>query len=130
MPRGWLRNRRAVRYAWRLTTSRDVERLAAVPVGLNPPARRRKIPEADQADLPSPDPFAKIFLFPLYPNHLYIHRHPVPQRGVGHRHERWGGMRWTRQRPRARGIAGRNLRERSPGAQTNGAVADGEVVWS
>jgi pfkB family carbohydrate kinase len=23
---------------------------------------------------------------------------PVPQRGVGHRHERWDGMRWTRQR--------------------------------
>jgi len=25
-------------------------------------------------------------------------RYPVPQRGVGHRHERWDRMRWTRQR--------------------------------
>jgi hypothetical protein len=24
-------------------------------------------------------------------------RRPVPRRGVGHRHERWDGMRWTRQ---------------------------------
>ena len=27
---------------------------------------------------------------------------PARERGVGHRHERWGGMRWT-QRRRARG---------------------------
>jgi hypothetical protein len=27
-------------------------------------------------------------------------RYPVPRRGVGHRHERWDGMRWTRQCPR------------------------------
>ena len=44
---------------------------------------------------------------------------------VGH------GMRWTRQRWARDGIAGRVLaRERSPGAQTNNAFADGEVVWS
>src|SRR3984893_19483027 len=40
--------------------------------------------------------FAKIFRFAAGPNQIYIPRRPVPQRGVGHRHERWGGMRWTR----------------------------------
>ena len=35
------------------------------------------------------------------------------KRGVGHRHERWDGLRWTRQR-RARGVfAGRFFRERT-----------------
>ena len=30
-------------------------------------------------------------------NQWHIYRHPVPtQRGVGHRHERGTGMRWTR----------------------------------
>jgi hypothetical protein len=53
-------------------------------------ARRAKILEADQADLPCPDHFAKIFLFAPDPNHLYIHRHPVPTRGaLRGRHERW-----------------------------------------
>jgi hypothetical protein len=33
-----------------------------------------------------PAPFAKIFLFSRTPNQIYIPRHPVPQRGVGHRH--------------------------------------------
>jgi hypothetical protein len=41
------------------------------------------------------------------------------------------GMRWTRQRWASAGIAGRALaRERSNGTLTNGADADGEVVWS
>ena len=40
-------------------------------------------------------------------------------------------MRWTRQRRARIAIAGRvNARERSSGARTNGADADGEVVWS
>jgi len=54
------------------------------------------------------------------------------QRGVGHRHERWDGERWTRQRPRAGVIAGRvlSIRERQGGAQTNGTEAYGEIVWS
>ena len=35
-------------------------------------------------------------------------RHPVPRRGAYHdRHERWDGMRWTRQRFARDGIAGR-----------------------
>jgi hypothetical protein len=32
------------------------------------------------------------------------------KRGVGHRHERWDGERWTRRCPRAGGIAGRIYR--------------------
>jgi hypothetical protein len=47
------------------------------------------------------------------------------KRGVGHRHERWGGERWTRQCPRAGVIAGRilSIREWSGCAQTNGTFA-------
>jgi hypothetical protein len=40
-------------------------------------------------------------------------------------------MRWTRQRRALKLIAGRvSACERSNGALTNGADADGEVVWS
>jgi hypothetical protein len=42
------------------------------------------------------------------------------QRGVGHRHERWGGLRWTRQRQAREVFAGR-LSVSEHGAQTNGA---------
>ena len=39
-------------------------------------------------------------------------RHPVPRRrGVGHRHERWDGLRWTRQRRAREVFAGRVFRE-------------------
>ena len=42
------------------------------------------------------------------------------KRGVGHRHERWGGLRWTRQRQARKMFAGRaSVSERR--AQTNGA---------
>ena len=52
-------------------------------------------------------------------------------RGVGHRHERWDGMRWTRQCRARDEIAGRaSARERSQDVQTSGAEAYGEVVWS
>ena len=43
-----------------------------------------------------PAPFAKIFLFSPDPNHFHIPAILSRERGVGHRHERWGGMRWTR----------------------------------
>ena len=34
-------------------------------------------------------------------------RHPVPRRrGVGHRHERWDGLRWTLKRRRETGLQG------------------------
>jgi hypothetical protein len=40
--------------------------------------------------LPVQSPSAKIFRFPLPPNHLYHARHPVPQRGAFRdRHGRW-----------------------------------------
>ena len=35
------------------------------------------------------------------------------KRGVGHRHERWGGLRWTRQRQAREVFAGRLIRERT-----------------
>jgi hypothetical protein len=45
---------------------------------------------------------------------VYIHGHPVPIRGAFRdRHGRWCGMQWTLIAP-----------------LTNGAIADGEVVWS
>jgi hypothetical protein len=45
-----------------------------------------------------PAPFAKIFLFSPDANHFLIRPILSRKRGVGHRHERWGGMRWTRRR--------------------------------
>ena len=45
---------------------------------------------------------------------------PSRKRGVGHRHERWGGLRWTRQRQAREVFAGR-LSVNEHGAQTNGA---------
>jgi hypothetical protein len=53
-------------------------------------------------------------------------------RGVGHRHERWDGMRWTRRRRARDGIAGRASKLVSDpwDALTSGAEAYGEVVWS
>jgi hypothetical protein len=64
----------------------------------------------------------KIFRFPRRANHLYkLAPSRSEKRGVGHRHERWDGMRWTRQR-RARDCGRRAvLRERSCSARTNGA---------
>src|SRR5882757_9244102 len=45
------------------------------------------------------------------------------ERGVGHRHERWGGMRRTRQRRVWNEIAGRGSREQSSSRKTNDAKA-------
>jgi hypothetical protein len=75
--------------------------------------------------------FEKIFRFACRANHLYKLVPSCPEkRGVGHRHERWGRLRWTRQRQARKGIAGRVSRERPTGAQTNGAEAYGKTVWS
>ena len=58
--------------------------------------------------------FAKIFLFPFGANHLFILAIPAHTKGAFRdRHERKVGMRWTR-----------------AALLTNGADADGEVVWS
>jgi hypothetical protein len=64
----------------------------------------------------------KIFRFPRRANQRYqLAPSRSEQRGVGHRRERWDGMRWTRQR-RARDCDRRAvLRERSCSARTNGA---------
>ena len=67
-----------------------------------------------QADLPRPVSVAKIICFAATPNHPYKSRHPVPKkRGVGHRHERWGGMRWTRQRQAREAVRRAVIRERT-----------------
>jgi hypothetical protein len=44
----------------------------------------------------------------------------------------WDGMGWTRQRRARNGVAGQAypVSERPTSVQTNGANADGEVVWS
>jgi hypothetical protein len=59
---------------------------------------------------------------------------PSHSRGVGHRHERWGGMRWTRQRRKTSGAVTAFVEastDSKPG-EAFGAdgFADGEVVWS
>jgi hypothetical protein len=77
--------------------------------------------EADQADLGRPVPSPKIFRFSLTPNQLYNPRRPALMRGVGHRHERWGGMRWTRQRRARKGSLGGSWPVSDDGAPTNDA---------
>jgi hypothetical protein len=59
----------------------------------------------------------KYFCFSEFQIKLYDLPSRPTERGVGHRHERWGGERWTRQCPRAAAIAGRvlSIRERCPG---------------
>jgi hypothetical protein len=116
-------------------------------------ARKRRFIEPIQRDLPSPVPVAKIIGFSFYPNHPHISAVSSLKRGVGHRHERWDGMRWTRQRRARKVRAGQVARPVSPGgAQTNdaetafvktsadgyqarrkpwrGRLADGKTVWS
>ena len=44
----------------------------------------------------------KYSLFTFDPNHRLISAVLFRKRGVGHRHERWNGMRWTQQHQRAR----------------------------
>ena len=94
-------------------------------------ARRKKIPEPDQADLACPVLSAKIFRFAAHPNHRYIHRHPVPHEGrfaiVTNVGTGCGGRGSVE---RAMGSQGGFFRERSPRAQTRDATAYGEVVWS
>ena len=72
-----------------------------------------------------PAPFSKIFSFPSDPNHLFIPHRLIPQRGAYRdRHGRWDGMRWTRQRRRARGMQGGLwAREHSAGAWTSGVAS-------
>ena len=77
-------------------------------------AREHEIAQSLQCDLASPVPRAKIFRFPFYPNQMRIGAIPSRQRGVSRSSRTLG--------------AGCDGRERR--AKTNGADADGEVVWS
>jgi hypothetical protein len=54
---------------------------------------------------------------------------PSRERGVGHRHERWGGMRWTQGRRRDACSQG-GFRERATTRRMSGADAYGKTVWS
>jgi hypothetical protein len=68
-------------------------------------------------------PFRKnISVFPKLKSG-YMICHPVPQRGVSRSSRTREGMRWTRQRRRENGVAGRLTRERSTGAQDDGAFS-------
>ncbi len=55
---------------------------------------------------------------------------PFRKRGVGHRHERWDGVRWTQQRrARLRSQGGSPVSDHAA-RRTNDAVAYGKAVWS
>ena len=77
-------------------------------------------------------PHQKIFLFVDTPTHRSDISRPIPARGAYRdRHERWDGMRWTRQRWRAmRSQGGLQLCERCTARKTNDADAYGKTVWS
>ena len=86
--------------------------------GFNPPttcpnfrhcsdAPRDDFPVTVQRDLPCPVFAEKIFRLRRRANQKYNRRRLIPSRGdVGHRHERWDGMRWTRQRRARLGLQG------------------------
>src|SRR5215212_2932708 len=78
-----------------------------------PSAPTAEFVEADQSDLGCPVPFAKIFSFASDPNQFSSPAVSFHQRGVSRSSRTRGGMRWTLIAP-----------------LTNGAEADGEVVWS
>ena len=64
---------------------------------------------------------AKIFRFRRRANQFYQLAPSFPgKRGASRSSRTRDGMRWTRQRRRANGVAGRVSRERSTGARTNG----------
>jgi hypothetical protein len=77
-------------------------------------ARKAKFVEAIQRDLPSPVPHQKIFRFAVYPNQIYIARHPVPTKG------RFAIVTSVR----------RDAVDAEGAARRTALEADGEVVWS
>ena len=85
-------------------------------------AGRRKITEHRQRDLPCPALPQKIIRFRRRANQFYqlAPSHPG-KRGVSRSSRTRDGMRWTRQRRRARWSQGGLIRERSPARRTNGA---------
>ena len=76
-------------------------------------ARKIEFVEPDQADLPCPVPYSKIFLFSSDPNHFTYYRRPV-------RHE--GRLAIVTD-------AGRDAVDADV-LLTSGTEADGQVVWS
>ena len=94
------------------------------------PANGAIVPDGQISDFLS-SPIAKnIPLSPSGKSVLSARAIPFRKRGVGHRHERWDGMRWTRQRRARNAIAGRISRERSCSAQDErcGCVRQSRVV--
>src|SRR5258706_6479357 len=67
------------------------------------------LPDGQISELPVQPPLQKYSASRLPQITFTTRAVPSPRRGVGHRHERWGGMRWTRQRRAREGIAGRVL---------------------
>jgi hypothetical protein len=63
-------------------------------------------------------PFAKIFCFASDPNQFTDSHRPVPKEGRWPRHQRW-----------ARDAVDAVVSGARIASQTNGAAADGEVVW-
>jgi hypothetical protein len=104
------------------------------------PRRERARPLRQKSDLlrrinlicPVQSPMQKYFGFSETQISAISLAIPSRKRGVGHRHERWGGERWTRQCPRASVIAGRvlSIRERLPGRadERHGGVRQNRVV--
>jgi hypothetical protein len=56
------------------------------------------LPDGQITDFPVQPCSQKYFASPFGRNSFMDSAVPSRKRGVGHRHERWGGMRWTRQR--------------------------------
>jgi hypothetical protein len=76
------------------------------------------LPDGQISELPVQPPLQKYSASRLPQIKSRTSAVPSSCRGVGHRHERWDGMRWTRQRQARKGSAGRDEpRERSNGAQ-------------
>src|ERR1700761_1591552 len=61
-------------------------------------ARKPEFIKTVQAVSSGPAMRGKILRFHSRPNHLPMAPSCPGTRGVGHRHERWDGMRWTRMR--------------------------------
>jgi hypothetical protein len=73
-------------------------------------ARKQKVSQSFQADLPGPVLREKRILFARDPNQSYNSRHPGPQEGrIAIVTDVGSGMRWTRKRRHAMRIAGRTL---------------------
>jgi hypothetical protein len=69
-------------------------------------ARANQFPQSNQPDSTCPIFLRKIFPFAPPPNQLHNSAVSSLTRGVGHRHERWDGMRWVLKATR---IAGRDV---------------------